>query len=131
MRKHKKPKISIYTRNFSDPVLDSALFCYSSLNMCGRFCCALNQASVTTELSEHAICQDILWKDKEKYVPSYNLCPTRYVLALYQDDVSKQKVLQPMVPIHVKVYVLTLILSFFISNGVSFLLGPKIVPWLE
>ncbi|KAG2205796.1 hypothetical protein INT47_003979 [Mucor saturninus] len=66
--------------------------------MCGRFCCSLNRASVTTELYNHAVCEDedIPWLDKDKYVASYNVCPTRYVLALYQDTVSKHKVLQSM-----------------------------------
>ncbi|GAA5805633.1 hypothetical protein HPULCUR_011154 [Helicostylum pulchrum] len=66
--------------------------------MCGRFCCSLNPESLETKLYEDNIVaeSEIRWVDKEKYFPSYNVCPARYILTMYQDDKSKKQVLQPM-----------------------------------
>ncbi|KAI8083580.1 hypothetical protein BDF21DRAFT_337449 [Thamnidium elegans] len=66
--------------------------------MCGRFCCSLDPESLEIKLYKDNIVaeSDIRWVDKEKYFPSYNVCPAKYIVTMYQDGKSKQPVLQPM-----------------------------------
>lgn len=67
--------------------------------MCGRFCCSLDPESLEAKLYRDNIVAepDIRWVDKEKYFPSYNVCPAKYIVTMYQDRKSKKLVLQPMV----------------------------------
>lgn len=67
--------------------------------MCGRFCCSLAPKSLITKLQEDKVVSqnEIEWREQEKYHPSYNVCPSKYIVTMYQDIKTKQLVLHSMV----------------------------------
>lgn len=69
------------------------------LTMCGRFCCSLAPKSLITKLQEDKVVSqnEIEWREQEKYHPSYNVCPSKYIVTMYQDIKTKQLVLHSMV----------------------------------
>ncbi|KAI9474211.1 MAG: hypothetical protein EXX96DRAFT_581052 [Benjaminiella poitrasii] len=81
----------------------SSIFIYIFLTlyiMCGRFCCSLDPTTIRTRLhDEYHVDQKtgMEWKDEDRYRASYNVCPTRWIPAMYEmSDSSKTKTMQSM-----------------------------------
>jgi putative SOS response-associated peptidase YedK len=72
--------------------------------MCGRFCCSLAPDDIKAKLHKDQITndKDIPWENEDKYRASYNVCPTRYIVAMLQGE--QEKTLSSMVRISFSFY---------------------------
>ncbi|KAI8972085.1 hypothetical protein BDB01DRAFT_854786 [Pilobolus umbonatus] len=60
--------------------------------MCGRFCCSHSAEEIQSRV-QHEMDMSVKWVNQERFVPRYNVCPSKYIPVLKMD---KQYILEPM-----------------------------------